>query len=138
MSQSPLSLINNGERAITSFWKEVITSVVTFANGGKIFIGVSNNTEKKTNTYNIYRKNKKTKFQIVYTICSILNKKVPTDKSYKELTTFIENRAKYNRHYTNDATKLENKIKWKADKDFDSRIIKTIKLYLRKIRTKEK
>ena len=83
------------------------------------------------NVYNIGGRNERTNLQIVNTICSILDKKVPTDISYKELITFVEDRAGHDRRYAIDATKLETELRWKADEDFDSGIIKTIEWYLK-------
>jgi dTDP-glucose 4,6-dehydratase len=52
--------------------------------------------------------------------------------SYKELITFVEDRAGHDRRYAIDATKLENELGWKADENFDSGIVKTIEWYLNK------
>ncbi|MDX9901644.1 MAG: dTDP-glucose 4,6-dehydratase [Aliarcobacter sp.] len=85
-------------------------------------------------TYNIGGRNERTNLQIVNTICDILDKEVPkTDNSsYKELITFVEDRAGHDRRYAIDATKLENELGWKADENFDSGIVKTISWYLMK------
>ena len=83
-------------------------------------------------TYNIGGRNERTNLQIVDRICTILDEKIPTKKSYKELITFVEDRSGHDRRYAIDATKLENELGWKADEDFDSGIIKTIEWYLRK------
>lgn len=40
--------------------------------------------------------------------------------------------AGHDRHYAIDATKLENKLDWKTDDNFDSAIVKTIEWYLNK------
>jgi len=53
-------------------------------------------------------------------------------KSYKELITFVEDRAGHDRRYAIDATKLETELGWKADEDFESGIVKTIEWYLTK------
>jgi len=55
-------------------------------------------------------------------------------KSYKVLITFVEDRAGHDRRYAIDATKLETQLKWKADENFDTGIIKTIEWYLGKYR----
>jgi len=89
-------------------------------------------TGKVANVYNIGGRNERTNLQIVNTICTILDEKVPTDKSYKKLITFVEDRAGHDRRYAIDATKLETELGWKADEDFDSGIIKTIEWYLEK------
>ncbi len=85
-------------------------------------------------TYNIGGRNERTNLQIVNTICEILDQKVPkTDNSsYKDLITFVEDRAGHDRRYAIDATKLENELGWKADENFDSGILLTIEWYLNK------
>ena len=89
-------------------------------------------TGKEGNVYNIGGRNERTNLQIAHTICSILDEKVPTDRSYKELITFVEDRAGHDRRYAIDATKLENELGWRADENFDSGILKTIEWYLEK------
>jgi dTDP-glucose 4,6-dehydratase len=94
-------------------------------------------TGKEANVYNIGGRNERTNLQIVDTITSILDAKVPAkDKigkeSYKELITFVEDRAGHDRRYAIDATKLENGLGWKADENFDTGIVKTVDWYLKK------
>ena len=89
-------------------------------------------TGKEANVYNIGGRNERTNLQIVDAICSILDEKVPSTKSYKELITFVEDRAGHDRRYAIDATKLENELGWKADENFDTGIVKTIEWYLGK------
>lgn len=106
---------------------------------------------KTGETYNIGGRNERTNLQIVNRICEILDEKIPLSemglqshqkaedkssapniKSYKELITFVEDRAGHDRRYAIDATKLENELRWKADENFDTGIVKTIKWYLNK------
>lgn len=54
--------------------------------------------------------------------------------SYKELITYVEDRAGHDRRYAIDASKLETELGWKADENFDTGIVKTIEWYLRKYR----
>ncbi len=91
-------------------------------------------TGKTANTYNIGGRNERTNLQIVDAICSILDEKVPskTLTSYKELITFVEDRAGHDRRYAIDATKLENELGWKANENFDSGIVLTVDWYLGK------
>ena len=94
-------------------------------------------TGKEANVYNIGGRNERTNLQIVDAICTILDEKVPAikqinKKSYKELITFVEDRAGHDRRYAIDATKLETQLGWKANEDFDSGIVKTIEWYLEK------
>lgn len=82
--------------------------------------------------YNIGGRNERTNLQIVDAICEILDKKVPTEKSYKELITFVEDRSGHDRRYAIDASKIENSLGWKADETFDTGIVKTVEWYLKK------
>ena len=102
-------------------------------------------TGKEGNVYNIGGRNERTNLQIVNTICDILDKKYPISKnsqlsilnsqlkSYKELITFVEDRAGHDRRYAIDATKLENELGWRADENFESGILKTVEWYLDKM-----
>ena len=102
---------------------------------------------KNGETYNIGGRNEITNLQIVDRICEILDKEVPIGtgtsahadstkvqfpKSYKDLITFVEDRAGHDRRYAIDASKLENELGWKADENFDTGIVKTIEWYLKK------
>ena len=88
-------------------------------------------TGKEANVYNIGGRNERTNLQIVDAICSILDEKIPTSKSYKELITFVKDRAGHDRRYAIDATKLETQLGWRADENFESGILKTVEWYLK-------
>jgi len=90
---------------------------------------------KTGDVYNIGGRNERTNLQIVDRICTLLDERVPKETSYKELITFVEDRAGHDRRYAIDATKLENELGWKADESFDTGIIKTIEWYLKKYGT---
>lgn len=83
------------------------------------------------NIYNIGGKNEKTNLEIVKKICDILDKKIPNDKPYNTLITFVEDRAGHDRRYAIDATKIEENLGWEAKENFDSGIEKTIDWYLK-------
>ena len=85
-------------------------------------------------TYNIGGRNERDNLYIVHKICEILDEKVPAEKSYKELITFVEDRAGHDRRYAIDATKIENELGWKAEENFETGILKTIEWYLEKYR----
>ena len=87
---------------------------------------------KSGETYNIGGRNEKDNLYIVNKICELLAEMKPSDKSYKELITFVEDRAGHDRRYAIDASKIENELGWKADEDFESGIMKTIEWYLKK------
>ena len=87
---------------------------------------------RKGQTYNIGGRNERTNLQIVNRICEILDKQFPKENSYKELITFVEDRAGHDRRYAIDASRLENEVAWKAEENFDTGISKTIEWYLEK------
>jgi dTDP-glucose 4,6-dehydratase len=58
-----------------------------------------------------------------------INKKI---KSYKDLITFVKDRPGHDRRYAIDASKIENELGWRADENFESGIVKTVKWYLKK------
>jgi len=95
-------------------------------------IDIVYHTGKEGNVYNIGGRNERTNLQIVDAITSILDEKVPKQASYKELITFVEDRAGHDRRYAIDATKLETELGWMADENFDSGIVKTVEWYLNK------
>ena len=86
---------------------------------------------KRGDVYNIGGRNERTNLQIVNSICSILDKKVPKENSYSELISFVEDRVGHDRRYAIDATKLEKKLGWRAEYDFESGILKTVEYYLK-------
>jgi len=101
-------------------------------------------TGKTGEVYNIGGRNERTNLQIVDRICTILDKVYPIKnnstlkiqnsklESYKELISFVVDRAGHDRRYAIDATKLENELGWKANENFNTGIVKTIEWYLKK------
>lgn len=82
-------------------------------------------------TYNIGGRNEKTNLEIVNHICEILDEERPkSNGSYKKQITFVKDRAGHDKRYAIDATKIENELSWKADENFESGIVKTIRHYL--------
>ena len=97
-------------------------------------IEIAFNTGVSGETYNIGGRNERTNMYIVDTICSILDEKSPrtNGSSYKELKSFVEDRAGHDFRYAIDATKIESELGWKADENFESGILKTITWYINK------
>lgn len=101
-------------------------------------------TGRSGEVYNIGGRNERNNNQIVDRICTLLDEMFPISqnsalttthsslKSYKELITFVEDRAGHDRRYAIDATKLETELGWKANETFDTGIVKTIEWYLEK------
>ncbi len=83
-------------------------------------------------TYNIGGKNERENIYIANKICEILDELVPKEKSYKEQIKFVKDRPGHDRRYAIDATKIENKLGWRAEENFESGIVKTVKWYIKK------
>lgn len=85
-------------------------------------------------TYNIGGRNERNNLYIAQTVCELLDKKHPqgSGASYKELITYVKDRAGHDFRYAIDASKIENDLGWKADENFESGIDKTIDWYLTK------
>ncbi len=95
-------------------------------------IDIAYHDGKAGETYNIGGRNERDNLYIVDKICEILDEKVPKQASYKELITFVKDRAGHDRRYAIDATKIEEKLGWRAAENFESGILKTIEWYLEK------
>ena len=81
-------------------------------------------------TYNIGGHNEKKNIEVVETICSILDKKVPKDRPYKDLITFVKDRPGHDIRYAIDASKIAKDLGWKPEETFESGLEKTVDWYL--------
>ncbi len=83
-------------------------------------------------TYNVGGRNEKDNNYVATKICQILDELRPKQQgSYKDLITYIEDRAGHDRRYAIDASKLEKELGWKAEENFESGIVKTVKWYIK-------
>ena len=85
-------------------------------------------------TYNIGGFNEKKNIDVVRTICDTLNDLVK-DKpegitDFKQLITFVTDRAGHDVRYAIDASKINQELGWKPLETFETGIRKTIKWYL--------
>lgn len=89
---------------------------------------------KAGETYNIGGRNERTNIFIVTHICELLDvkRKRKDGKSYKDLITFVADRAGHDRRYAIDASKIEEELGWHADENFESGIEKTIDWYIKR------
>jgi len=99
-------------------------------------IDLAYHTGKVGEVYNIGGRNERDNNYIAKIICEILDKLIPKDISYQEQIKYVEDRAGHDRRYAIDASKIENKLGWKAEENFESGIIKTISWYLNKYNVK--
>ena len=81
-------------------------------------------------TYNIGGHNEKQNIEVVETICSILDTKVPKDIAYKELITFVPDRPGHDVRYAIDASKIAKELGWTPEETFESGLAKTVEWYL--------
>ncbi|NRD22168.1 dTDP-glucose 4,6-dehydratase [Winogradskyella litoriviva] len=87
---------------------------------------------KTGETYNIGGKNERNNLYIANKICDILDELLPKSKLYSEQISFVKDRPGHDFRYAIDASKIEKELNWKADENFETGIIKTIKWYLNK------
>ena len=83
-------------------------------------------------TYNLGGRNERTNNEIVNSICDLLDrwKPSPNGKSYKELITYVKDRAGHDLRYAIDAAKIEKELNWRPEENFVSGIEKTVQWYL--------
>ena len=85
-------------------------------------------------TYNIGGHNEKTNYEVVATVCAILDELMPikaSDKrNYIDLVTYVTDRPGHDRRYAIDATKINSELGWTPDENFETGIRKTIEWYL--------
>ena len=85
-------------------------------------------------TYNIGGHNEKQNIEVVKTVCSILDKSVPSQiagiESYEQLITFVTDRAGHDVRYAIDATKIATELGWTPKETFETGIQKTVQWYL--------
>ncbi|RLA76533.1 MAG: dTDP-glucose 4,6-dehydratase [Epsilonproteobacteria bacterium] len=85
---------------------------------------------KVAETYNIGGHNEKQNIDVVETICDILDKKVPADKPYKNLITFVTDRPGHDIRYAIDASKIARELGWEPKETFETGLEKTVQWYL--------
>ncbi|MFY8036169.1 MAG: dTDP-glucose 4,6-dehydratase [Cyclobacteriaceae bacterium] len=88
-------------------------------------------------TYNIGGNNERNNNQIADRICALLDQRRPrgNGQSYKQLITFVQDRAGHDKRYAIDATKITTELGWTPSQTFDQGIEKTIDWYLQQLLT---
>ena len=81
-------------------------------------------------TYCIGGNSTKTNLEVVKAICFLLNKIKPSDRSYEDLITFVEDRPGHDERYAIDNTKICEKLNWKPNYSFEDGLEITVKWYL--------
>lgn len=85
-------------------------------------------------TYNIGGRNEKQNIDVVNTICELLEELAPNKpkgiNNYKDLITFVMDRAGHDMRYAIDASKIQKELGWTPQETFESGIGKTVQWYL--------
>jgi dTDP-glucose 4,6-dehydratase len=82
-------------------------------------------------TYNIGGHNEKQNTEVIYALCDILDELRPTERTYREQTTFVADRPGHDMRYAIDASKIERELGWRPEETFESGIRKTVEWYLK-------
>ena len=85
-------------------------------------------------TYNIGGHNEKKNIEVVHAICDLLEELAPHKpggiNEYKDLITFVADRAGHDVRYAIDASKIAKDLNWTPIETFDSGIRKTVQWYI--------
>ena len=85
-------------------------------------------------TYNIGGHNEKQNIEVVHAICELLEELAPNKpegiNQYKDLITFVTDRAGHDVRYAIDASKIQKELNWTPKESFDTGIRKTVQWYL--------
>ena len=91
-------------------------------------------TGRIAETYNIGGHNEKQNIEVVLTICDLLEELAPHKlegiNQYKDLITFVTDRAGHDVRYAIDASKIATELNWTPIETFESGIRKTVQWYL--------
>ncbi|GAD90064.1 dTDP-glucose 4,6-dehydratase RfbB [Vibrio halioticoli NBRC 102217] len=81
-------------------------------------------------TYNIGGHNEKQNYEVVETICTILDKLVPKDEPYKNQIVYVQDRPGHDRRYAIDSSKMQQELGWAPEETFETGLEKTVRWYL--------
>lgn len=93
---------------------------------------------KSGETYVIGGNNERTTLDIAYTVCDILNKKIPKEDRYYNQISFVDDRPGHDYRYAINSKKIKNELGWTAVESFETGIEKTIDWYISKYQSKSK
>ncbi|EJF91106.1 dTDP-glucose 4,6-dehydratase [Bartonella tamiae] len=122
LDEKPLPIYGNGENIRDwLFVEDHANALETIVLNGKV-----------GESYNVGGKNERTNLQVVETICDTLDRLKPrkNGKSYRELITFVADRAGHDRRYAIDPKKIETELQWTPQETFETGLEKTIKWFL--------
>ena len=82
--------------------------------------------------YNIGSRSERTNLQVVRAICDCLDRDKPRagGGSYSDMISCVTDRLGHDFRYAIDPQKIESELNWRAEEDFQSGIIRTVRWYL--------
>lgn len=82
-------------------------------------------------SYNIGGENERTNLELVKTICTILDEKVPRGSgSYADLITYVMDRPGHDARYAIDPTRIREELGWRPSVTVEEGLEKTVQWYL--------
>lgn len=87
---------------------------------------------KTGHTYNVGGENEEQNIDVVHKICDIMEELSPLDGpgNYKDLITFVTDRAGHDWRYAIDCSKLKRELGWKPSVSFEQGLRRTVQWYL--------
>ena len=87
--------------------------------------------------YNVGGFNEWKNIDLVHLLCRIMDSKLGREEGESaKLISYVTDRPGHDLRYAIDATKIETELGWKADENFESGILKTVRWYLEKFKNK--
>ncbi len=80
-------------------------------------------------TYNIGGNSEKTNFEVVKTVCALLDDLRPDFAPHSKLISYVKDRPGHDRRYAIDTTKIETELGWKPGERFETGLRKTVQWY---------
>ncbi|NRG18535.1 dTDP-glucose 4,6-dehydratase [Rhizobiales bacterium] len=80
--------------------------------------------------YNIGGEEERTNIDVVRTICDLLDRQLPADRSRRNLITFVADRPGHDARYAMDISKITTELGWRPRHTFEEGLEKTVAWYL--------
>ena len=81
-------------------------------------------------TYCIGGASEKTNMEVINTLCSILDEKIPDYAPHAKLKTFVKDRPGHDQRYAIDFSKLRGELNWHPTYSFEDGMAHTVDWYL--------
>ncbi|MGM4872162.1 dTDP-glucose 4,6-dehydratase [Bradyrhizobium sp. 956_D2_N1_5] len=80
-------------------------------------------------TYNVGGSSERSNLEVVECICDELDQIAPASDPRRSLVTFVKDRPGHDRRYAMDVGKIERELGWRAEENFTSGLIKTVRWF---------